>query len=107
METKMTSAITFENREIWQSLFNEVAKEKPAVGCKVRVTRGKHTGKIGVVRKHFVSRFERAFRYGSSAQHAMTQARGRYGFCIFVQADNGTEFFVNADYVMVCFEGPA
>jgi hypothetical protein len=96
-------SITFENREVWQGLFNEVAKDKPAVGRMVRVNRGKHTGRIGTVRKHIRSRFVDPFRYGDSAQHHMTQARGRYGYAILVANEDG-EFWTNADNVMVCYE---
>lgn len=101
----MTSFITFENREVWQGLFNEVAKEKPAVGRLVRITRGKHSGKIGVVKCHQLSRFKDPFRYGNSASHAMTQARGRYGFCILVENENENEnFWTNAEYTIVCID---
>lgn len=99
----MTSCITFENREVWQGLFNSVAVDKPRVGRLVRITRGKHTGKIGVVEKHTQSKYIDAFRYGNSAQHAMTQARGRYGFIILVRNDNES-FWCNADYAMICLE---
>lgn len=99
----MTSFITFENREVWQGLFNSVALEKPAVGRTVRIMRGKHHGKIGVVKKHQQSRFKDAFRYGNAASHAMTQVHGRYGFCILVQCD-GESFWTDAEYAMVCVE---
>jgi len=37
--------------------------------------------------------------------HHMTDARGRYGFIIRVQTENGEEFWTKADYAMVCLEG--
>lgn len=95
---------TAENRDMWNGLFAEVNKEKPAKGRTVRITRGKHTGKVGVVTLHAPSRFGNAFRYGNAAQHAMTQARGRHGFYIAVQTSAGERFTCSADLAMVCYE---
>jgi ribosomal protein S4E len=95
---------TQENAPIWQGLFNAVAQEKPALGRTIRVTRGKHTGRVGAVKRHQESQYVNAFRYGDSAQHAMTQARGRYGFCILVETADGERFWCNADYAMVCVD---
>lgn len=95
---------TRENASTWQSLFNEVNKEKPAQGRTVRVTRGKHAGKVGVVKRHQPSQYGNAFRYGNEASHAMTQARGRHGFAILIQPEAGPTFWTNADNVMVCYE---
>lgn len=99
----MSSCITFENREVWQGLFNEVAKEKPAVGRLVRVLRGKHSGEIGKVSKHIRSRYINPYCYGNEASHHMTDARGRYGFAILVQNENKS-FWTDANNVMVCYE---
>jgi hypothetical protein len=98
-------AITFENAPVLQSLFNSVALEKPRVGRIVRVMRGKHAGKVGVVQRHQLSRFVDPFRYGNELQHHMTQARGRYGYCVrIVETETGEAFYCNADLVMVCVE---
>ena len=89
--------------EMWKAigpLLNEVSREKPSVGRTVRVLRGKHAGKIGTVTKHIQDQYVNAFRYGSSASHAMTQARGRYGFA--VKIDN--QFWTKADNTMVCID---
>lgn len=98
------ATFTSENRDLWQGLFDEASRERPGVGRTVRVCRGKHTGKVGVVRRHMVSRYGNPFRYGNEASRAMLQARGRHGFCILIQPEVGSEFFVGADLVMVCVE---
>lgn len=97
------TVITRENAPVLQSLFNSVAVDKPRVGCTVRVTSGKHKGKIGVVEKHILSQYEHAFRYGSDMSHMMTQARGRYGYAIKIKSGDSS-FWVKADNVMVCYE---
>lgn len=56
--------LTAENAPVFQELFNSVAKDKPAIGATVRVRLGKHTGKIGTVQRHMVSRFKHPFRHG-------------------------------------------
>lgn len=94
--------ITSENAPILQRLFNEVAKDKPCIGRVVRVTRGKHAKKVGIVEKHIRSRFENPYRYGSEMSHHMIDARGRYGFAILVHPEDGTPFWTAADNVMVC-----
>lgn len=98
------SVITFENAKTVQSLLNSVARDKPAVGCLVRVTRGKHTGKIGRVKRHMLSRFKDPFRYGNEMSRAMTQARGRSGFCVLIETPDEDTFWADADLTMVCLE---
>lgn len=94
-----------EDAAMWTGLFAEVSKEKPAVGRVVRITRGKHTGKIGTVKRHQPSQYGHAFRYGSEASRAMQQVRGRYGFCVLVQPlDGGPTFWANANLTMICLE---
>lgn len=95
--------ITAENAPVLQGLFNEVGKARPNPGTLVRVMYGKHTGKVGVVRKHFQSRYSTAYRYASGMSAHMLDARGRSGWCISVDAD-GDRFHVDADKVMVCYE---
>lgn len=99
------SFLTEVPRESLQSLFNTVAQDKPAVGCTVRIKEGrKHKGKIGIIKRHMIDGYADAFRYGNSATHYMTQARGRYGYVVLVQEENGNTFWVKADYCMVCCE---
>jgi hypothetical protein len=88
--------------DMWKALaplLSDVSKEKPAVGRIVRIMRGKHKGAIGPVERHIRSKFVNPYRYGSSAQHAMIDARGRYGFAVLVSG-----FWTDADNVMVCVE---
>jgi hypothetical protein len=88
--------------EMWKvlaPLLSEVSKEKPAVGRIVRIMRGKYAGTIGQVERHIRSRYVNPYRYGSSAQHAMTDACGRYGFAVLVEGR-----WTDANNVMVCVE---
>jgi predicted methyltransferase len=94
---------TAENAPVWQAIFDDVSKDKPAVGRLVRITRGVNTGRIGRVRRHMVSRFKNPFRYGNEASHAMTQARGRSGFVVLVECE-GLTFWADAALTMVCLE---
>jgi hypothetical protein len=92
-------------RETLQSLFNTVALDKPSVGSTVRIVGGqKHRGKVGIVKRHQRDGYVDPFRYGNSASHMMTQARGRYGYIVLVQEFDGPTFWVKADYCMVCVE---
>lgn len=93
--------INADNREAWQSLANSASKEKPFVGRKVRIDNGrKHKGKIGEVMRHQQDKFWNAFRYGSPAQHMLTQMRGREGFVILVKTQT-EQFWVKAEYATV------
>lgn len=97
--------ITAENAPAFQSLFNDVGRDKPRIGNTVRVQSGKHKGKIGVVLRHMVSRYKNPFRYGSDASHAMTEARGRFGYVVLVRPYEGDSFWVDADdKIMLCSE---
>lgn len=85
--------ITQENAPAIQSLLAMVSKDRPDVGCMVRVLRSrKHRGKIGAVRKHTRSQYVNPYRYGSALQHCMIDARGRYGFVILVATEAGETF---------------
>ncbi len=94
--------ITAENAPVIQSLLQSVNKEKPEQGQTIKVLTGKHTGKIGIVKKHMQSRFVNAYRYGDGMTHHMTDARGRYGYTILVECENNTTFWVDARNVMNC-----
>lgn len=96
------TCITRENALILQSLFRSVNKDKPDVGCTVKVLNGKHIGKIGVVQKHMRSRFENPYRYGNEMSHHMTDVRGRNGYTILIKQENNVTFWIKADNVMVC-----
>jgi len=93
------------NRDILQSLFNEVSKEKPAVGQMVKVLNGKRHDKVGRVVRHIPDKYVNAFRYGSETSRAMTQVRGRYGFAVQVETADGERFWTKASNVMNCYEG--
>ena len=92
-------------RETLQSLFNTVALDKPNVGSTVRITKGyKHQGKVGIVKRHQRDSYVDPFRYGNDASHHMTQVRGRYGYIVLIEQENGSRFWVKASYCMVCCE---
>jgi hypothetical protein len=95
--------LTAENAPVFQELFNSVARDKPSIGATIRVIYGKHSGKIGTVTRHMLSRYKHPFRYGNAASHAMTQARGRGGYVVLVKTEMET-FWVDADKVMLCVE---
>lgn len=99
--------ITTENAPVLQSLFNDVALDKPQIGDAARVMTGKHTGAIGIVRHHMVSRFKRPFRYGSELSHMMTQARGRHGYIVRLETEDGESFWADASQIMLCKGGLA
>lgn len=98
------AVITAENRDSWQSLANMVSKEKPDVGRTVRVLNGKHKGKIGKVIRHQLDQYYNAYRYGSPAQHMLTDMMGRYGYVVLIETPNGN-IWVKASNTMVCYEG--
>lgn len=75
------SVINDKTREAWQHIADESSKQRPCVGRRVRVDRGrKHKGKIGTVIRHQRDQFVNPFRYGSAASHHMVVMDGRYGF---------------------------
>lgn len=90
------------SHEEGQQLADRLSADRPFVGRTVRVDRGKkHVGKIGRVTWHGLDKFSTAFRYGSPDSASLTEVRGRYGYRIRVQTEQGESFFVPADYVMV------
>lgn len=93
---------TNENASAWQSLFDSVSKDRPSVGKRVRVAKGrKHLGIEGVVVWHGVNRYANT-RYLSDAQQAMRDAMGTFGYRVGIQPDDGTEkFYVDADKVEI------
>src|SRR5258708_4561226 len=98
--------ITAENAPVLQSLFTDVARDKPQIGDGARVTFGKHTGKVGTITRHALSRFKHPFRYGNDLTHIMTEARGRHYYIIRLKTD-ADEFWVDADKIMLCKGGLA
>ena len=97
------SAINAETRDAWQSIADELSKQRPWPGRRVRVTGGrKHAGKEGTVLRHQVSKYNDVFRYASEAQAHMREMAGRSGFVVLVQPDNDSKpFWVDADKVDV------
>ncbi len=90
----------------WKALseiMSDVAKERPSVGKKVRVIRGKkHLGKEGVVFWHGSDRFQDPNRYADSFQSALRQARGTYFYRVGVMVDETQEkIFVPAENVEI------
>ena len=90
---------TSENRDAWQRLFDDVAKQRPSVGKHVRVTSGKHSGKVGIVTWHGRDKFADDY-YKSDAQLALRDACGRDGFRVRIQTSTES-IFVSADKVSV------
>jgi hypothetical protein len=97
------AAITSENRDAWQALANDLDRNRPHVGRRVKVTGGrKYKGREGTVVHHMVSRFCDPFRYASDAQAHVREMAGRFGFVVRVRDDGGAEFWVDADKVDCC-----
>jgi hypothetical protein len=95
---------TAENRDAWNALFASVADQRPSVGKLVRVVDGrKHKGEEGRVVWHGEDRYYMAQhrRFMSDAQSALNEARGRNGWRVRIQPEEGESFFVNAAYVEV------
>lgn len=87
-------------RDAWQSLANKLALDRPSVGKRVQVQRGKRKGKQGIVTRHMLDKFSRAYRYGGDASHHFKDMAGRAGWCCLV--DTGTEtFWTKADNVTI------
>ena len=96
----MTS-INSETRGAWQQLATDLDKTCPRVGKIVKVTSGKHSGKVGKVIWHGRDRYSDAFRYASEAQAHLRDLAGTYGFRVGIQMESGECFFVGADKVEV------
>lgn len=109
----MFGVINSETQAFWQSLANELSRQRPNVGRRVTVIGGrKYRGKLGVVVRHQVDRYEDAFRYGNEASQHYKQMAGRYGFVCMVREiqvddddgsllDTGNVFWVKARYLAV------
>jgi hypothetical protein len=96
--------INADNADAWRSLAKFVEKERPSVGKTVTVDKGKHRGKTGVVERHMLDRYYDAYRYGSSAQHHMTDMRGRDGYVVLIRTETET-FWVKGNNVTVLTAG--
>lgn len=101
---KTMPAINSDTRGAWQDLANQTATNRPSKGKQVRVTEGRHAGKIGIVTWHGASRY-RETRYCSDAQLHLRDMVGREGFRCGVRTDSGETFFVDADKVDVIQPG--
>jgi hypothetical protein len=98
------SVVNTETRDAWQSIADEVSRQRPYVGRKVRVTAGrKRLGRVGTVIRHERDRFDRStFRYGGDAHMHLAEMRGREGFAVLVQPDDGQSvepFWIKASAV--------
>lgn len=92
-------------QEEGQALANLLAQYRPFVGRRVRVIgNGVHQGRVGIVTWHGVDTF-RGRQYGDSFTRAAREVQGRYGYRVRVKPDDdGAQFFVSADAVMVCVD---
>jgi hypothetical protein len=91
-------------QEQWQGLVNDTKGQRPSKGKQIRVTEGRHLGKVGEVRWHGRNKFSDAWRYASDAQLHLRDLVGRYGFRVLVLDTTGDTFFVDADKVEVLVE---
>lgn len=90
------------SRAAGQSIADELSKDRPSVGRRVTVVKGKnHQGKTGVVFWHGRDRFSDAFRYADSAMSACLQVRGCAGYRVGIETKEGERLFVRADYVSI------
>ena len=97
------AAINQDTQKAWQDIANELSKQRPYPGRKVRITEGrKHKGKCGKVLRHQLDKFVDAFRYGGEANHHMTEMAGRFGYVCLVEntQDPLDRFWIKADYCL-------
>ena len=93
------STFTSDNARGWQILADEARANRPSVGKTVRVTEGKHAGKVGEVKWHGVNKYY-PIHHKSDASLALMQINGRTGYR--VRVDTGIEsIWVDADKVDV------
>jgi hypothetical protein len=93
------------SRSDWESLvvvFENVAKDRPSVGCTVKVVKGrKHVGETGKVAWHGKDKYLNMDRYQTDVQVALADAIGKIGYRVRIQPEYGEAFFVSAEYVEV------
>ena len=96
------SAINEDTRAAWQAIADELSKQRPHAGRRVRVVGGrKHKGKEGLVERHQLSKYGDAYRYASEAQAHMRDMAGRDGWVCLVRTDAGETFWINAQHTEV------
>ena len=83
-------------KESLPGLMEIAARDKPGIGCCVKVLRGKHAGKLGEVFWHGPA--PHFYVHMSDMEDAMRQARGIYGFRVGVKTES-EKFFVDAENV--------
>ena len=88
------------SREQWQRLADDLSAQRPSVGKRVRVSSGKFRGRVGIVRWHGPDKYARDY-YRTPAQLDLRDLRGRDGFRVRVESDDGESFFAGADQVEV------
>lgn len=101
------SVLNERTREAWQAIANDLSKQRPYAGRRVRIVGGrKHKGKEGTVTRHQLDHYEDAFRYGGEASQHMAQMAGRDGYVVMVRPDAGKPFWVKARFVL-CIDDAA
>lgn len=96
------SVITSENYNEWQALANSYKNHFPSVGKTVKVIKGrKYKGLEGVIKRHQVDQYFDT-RYSSNAQVMLREMKGREGYIVLIQPNNGSRaFWVKANYVEI------
>lgn len=90
---------TAENRSAWQEVFSSVEKDRPSVGKRITVVKGKYKGFQGVVVWHGRNKYYDT-RYMSGAQIAMMQSMGTDGYRVAIDID-GKRIFIDAKNVEI------
>lgn len=97
----MDSVFTKDNRDTWQRIADKASEQRPSVNKTVEIIAGrKHKGKTGIVVKHQVDQFADT-RYKSDASLALREINGREGYVVLVKANDGSLFWVKAEYTLV------
>ncbi len=77
----------------------DTAGQRPSVGKRVRIDRGRRKHVEGTVLRHLRNPFER--QYGSDAQQMLREVIGRYGYRVQIESPSHGTFWVDADNVTV------
>lgn len=93
--------INEQTADAWTKIAANVEPERPSVGKRVRITKGKRVNVEGVVAEHKRSRFSTAYRYGNDAHMHMLDMRGRRGWTVRLRTDSGENFWADADSTYV------
>lgn len=97
----MDTVFTATNRDAWQRIADEASEQRPSFGKTVEIVSGrKHKGKTGIVVKHQVDQYADT-RYKTDASLALREINGREGYVVLVKANDGSLFWVKAEYTLV------